>query len=226
MIETRECQLLNVSDCAGYYDPLQYPLLLAYGTYGWDINSRSNNNREMTCRAYYAYVLQIRPHEDSILLRGGRLLQQYVVDNYVKIETQKLRYIRNNQADLRCEFYDGLQDSLNVGEDNADTTPAVVPGADASQSATTDGPSRASDCDTGTIDEPSQLSRADQAADPLLTRVDNDTCTTSEPSRMSQADQAANQAAGPLLTNVNNDTGPADQNKSVSFSGPTNLSDN
>ncbi|XP_004301630.1 PREDICTED: uncharacterized protein LOC101307898 [Fragaria vesca subsp. vesca] len=73
----------------------------------------------MTCRAYYAYVLQIRLNEDSVLLRGGRLLQQYAVDNYVKIETQKLRYIRNNQPDLRCEFYNGLHDSLNAGEDNA-----------------------------------------------------------------------------------------------------------
>nr|XP_011465780.1 PREDICTED: uncharacterized protein LOC101307898 [Fragaria vesca subsp. vesca] len=118
-IETREGQLLNVSDCAGYYDPLQYPLLLPYGTYGWDINSRSSNGRPMTCRAYYAYVLQIRLNEDSVLLRGGRLLQQYAVDNYVKIETQKLRYIRNNQPDLRCEFYNGLHDSLNAGEDNA-----------------------------------------------------------------------------------------------------------
>ncbi|KAL6207830.1 hypothetical protein ACLB2K_018783 [Fragaria x ananassa] len=118
-IETREGQLLNISDCAGYYDPLQYPLLLPYGTYGWDINSRSSNGRPMTCRAYYAYVLQIRLNEDSVLLRGGRLLQQYVVDNYVKIETQKLRYIRNNQPDLRCEFYNGLHDSLNAGEDNA-----------------------------------------------------------------------------------------------------------
>ncbi|KAM5582463.1 hypothetical protein ABKV19_002737, partial [Rosa sericea] len=119
VVQTREGQLLNVQDCAGYYDPLQYPLLLPYGTYGWDVNSRNNNGTKLTCRDYYAYILQIRPHDESILLRGGRLLQQYVVDNYVKIETQKLRWIRSNQDTLRRELYNGLQDSLNAGENNA-----------------------------------------------------------------------------------------------------------
>ncbi|KAL6176715.1 hypothetical protein ACLB2K_053348 [Fragaria x ananassa] len=119
VVQTRHGQLLNVQDCAGYYNPLQYPLLLPYGTYGWDLNSRSNNGRKMTCRDYYAYILQIRPHHESILLRGGRLLQQYVVDNYVKIETQKLRWVRSNQDNLRCELYDGLCDLLNGGENNA-----------------------------------------------------------------------------------------------------------
>ncbi|XP_061993530.1 uncharacterized protein LOC133711415 [Rosa rugosa] len=119
VVQTRQGQLLNVQDCAGYYDPLQYPLLLPYGTYGWDVNSRNNNGKKLTCRDYYAYILQIRPHEESILLRGGRLLQQYVVDNYVKIETQKLRWICGNQDTLRRELYNGLQDSLNVGENNA-----------------------------------------------------------------------------------------------------------
>ncbi|XP_061993673.1 uncharacterized protein LOC133711585 [Rosa rugosa] len=120
VVQTRQGQLLNVQDCAGYYDPLQYPLLLPYGTYGWDVNSRNNDGKKLTCRDYYAYILQIRPHDESILLRGGRLLQQYVVDNYVKIETQKLRWIRNNQDTLRREFYNGLQDSLNAGENNAE----------------------------------------------------------------------------------------------------------
>ncbi|KAL0337588.1 UNVERIFIED_CONTAM: hypothetical protein Scaly_2033900 [Sesamum calycinum] len=55
----------------------------------------------------------------SILLHGGRLLQQYVVDNYVKIETQKLRWVRFHQHDIRAELYEGLQDCLDAGENDA-----------------------------------------------------------------------------------------------------------
>lgn len=55
----------------------------------------------------------------NILLYGGRLLQQYVVDNYVKIETQKLRFIRANQDKIRAELYQGLQDCLAAGENDA-----------------------------------------------------------------------------------------------------------
>ncbi|KAK4394530.1 hypothetical protein Sango_1607300 [Sesamum angolense] len=61
----------------------------------------------------------IRGDIPSILLHGGRLLQQYVVDNYVKIETQKLRWVRFHQHDIRAELYEGLQDCLDAGENDA-----------------------------------------------------------------------------------------------------------
>ncbi|XP_073037995.1 uncharacterized protein [Primulina eburnea] len=111
--------LINIQDVVGYYDPLQYPLLLPYGTYGWDLNSRNINGTRLTCLNYYAYMLQIRENSPSLILRGGRLLQQYVVDNYVKIETQRLRWIRSNQRDICSELYQGLQDCLHGGENHA-----------------------------------------------------------------------------------------------------------
>ena len=77
----------KMQETKGYYDPLQYPLLFSYDTYGWDIYTTNCNGRKVTCQAYYSYMLQIRPNDKSILLRAGRLLQQYVVDNYFKIES-------------------------------------------------------------------------------------------------------------------------------------------
>lgn len=54
-----------------------------------------------------------------MILRGGRLLQQYVVDNYVKIEAHRLRWFQSNQKTIRSELYQGLQDSLQEGEFHA-----------------------------------------------------------------------------------------------------------
>lgn len=65
---------------------------------------------------FYAYKLQIRPSVDSILLESGRLLQQFVVDMYVKIETSRLDYFRNNQDKIRAEVYQGIIDSFDQGE--------------------------------------------------------------------------------------------------------------
>ncbi|XP_052112761.1 uncharacterized protein LOC107472399, partial [Arachis duranensis] len=62
----------------------------------------------------------IRPDDHSTVLQAGRLLQQYVVDNYVKIETGKLRWVRNRQKKLRAELYQGLQDALHTGETNVE----------------------------------------------------------------------------------------------------------
>ena len=48
----------------------------------------------VSCREYYCYKLQMRPDGRSILLRSGRLLQQFFVDMYIKLETSRLDYFR------------------------------------------------------------------------------------------------------------------------------------
>ena len=55
----------------------------------------------------------------STLLHGGRLLQQYGVDMHVKIESHKLRWIRQNQEALWAEQYQGLHDAFQAGENYA-----------------------------------------------------------------------------------------------------------
>ncbi|XP_028092146.1 uncharacterized protein LOC114292392 [Camellia sinensis] len=115
IVQSTSGHLLNIADIVGYYDPLQYPLLLPYGSYGWDTNTKSNDGRTVTCD-FYSYMLQIRPGDKSLFLRGGCLLQQYVVDNYVKIESNKLRWIHTHQNHIRADFYQGLLDAVHVGE--------------------------------------------------------------------------------------------------------------
>ena len=49
--------------------------------------AKIHKKRNVSCREYYCYKLQIRSIDTSILLHSGRLLQQYVVDMYVKLES-------------------------------------------------------------------------------------------------------------------------------------------
>ena len=53
-----------------------------------------------------------------MLLHIGRLLQQFVVDMYIKIESSRLAFHRNEeyQHKFRTELYEGLLDSLSRGE--------------------------------------------------------------------------------------------------------------
>ena len=44
---------------------------------------------------------------------GLRLFQQWIVDSYVKIERDRIEYIRRNQKQLCVESYQGLVDYLN-----------------------------------------------------------------------------------------------------------------
>ncbi|KAG5564858.1 hypothetical protein RHGRI_000901 [Rhododendron griersonianum] len=70
----------------------------------------------VSAREFYAYRLQIRRNTNSILLESARLLQQFTVDMYVKIETSRLDYFRNKQEEIRADLYQGIVDSIGQGE--------------------------------------------------------------------------------------------------------------
>jgi hypothetical protein len=147
VLHTQMNNLLRISEFSGCYDSLAYPLLFPRGEQGWiprqipyrniptninenpneDRNNMEYNNRNpetirckkfVTTMEYYAYRLQIRSHSTNLLLRAGRLFQQYVVDMYVKIESNRLNFHRHNQDKIRSELYQGLQDAIARGDNN------------------------------------------------------------------------------------------------------------
>jgi hypothetical protein len=76
----------------------------------------------VTLREYYAYRFAIRQNM-SIIHMAGDLFQQFVVDAYVKIESNNLNYIRLNQTRLRICQYQGLMDHLNNRQQNENLAP-------------------------------------------------------------------------------------------------------
>jgi hypothetical protein len=68
---------------------------------------------------HYSYRLAIR-EEFNPILNAAKLTQQYIVDAYVKIEGNRLNYIRMNQKNLRVEHYRGLMDHVHGMADNKD----------------------------------------------------------------------------------------------------------
>ena len=72
----------------------------------------------VTLSQYYNYKLSVRQFFSS-LFYGKKLFQQYAVDVYVKIEGQRLAFIRNDQNKLRSEQYDVLHQHVNnLGNDH------------------------------------------------------------------------------------------------------------
>ena len=67
-------------------------------------------------REYYAYKFQIRKEFTPNILNTGRLLQQFAVDMYVKLETQRLDFYRSKQLLIRREQLQGLMDSVVHGQ--------------------------------------------------------------------------------------------------------------
>ena len=81
------------------------------GQDGWHLDCKH------TCLQHTSFQLHDRQDENknfitNPILRGKSLTQQYVVDQFAKIELSRLNYIKNNQKEMRAELYNGLKDAV------------------------------------------------------------------------------------------------------------------
>jgi hypothetical protein len=54
----------------------------------------------ITIRDYYCYKFQMRPGIFNPILNSKHLFQQFTVDTYIKIESNRLEYISKHQTEL------------------------------------------------------------------------------------------------------------------------------
>ncbi|KAI7962283.1 hypothetical protein MJO28_000377, partial [Puccinia striiformis f. sp. tritici] len=114
IIKYRDGNLSRISELDQKYDPLHYVLLHPNGELGWS-PALKEEMELATPMNYYAYRLAFRHEDYSLLHWAGRLFQQYCVDQYVKIETERLLYIILNQKDFCVEQFYGVVDAYQNG---------------------------------------------------------------------------------------------------------------
>jgi hypothetical protein len=89
--------------------------------------------RKVTAREYTTYFMHDHdnPPTNSTFTYGKRLYQEWVVDQYSKVEGQWLRWVRFNQTTLRADQYKGMVDAMQ--QDGANSTNfgcmVVLPGS-------------------------------------------------------------------------------------------------
>lgn len=103
--------LQRISTSNACYDPLHYVLLFPKGEFGWELNMKKTDNTSLTCKDYYCHKIMIRDNNKS-LLKSGKLLQEFIVDSYVKVEQAKVYFIKTHQKEIRAESYQGAMDAL------------------------------------------------------------------------------------------------------------------
>ncbi|XP_021995336.1 uncharacterized protein LOC110892485 [Helianthus annuus] len=126
IVETKTGRLKRISELHASYLPLQYPLLFPYGDDGYrvDILHRDvisvEKSKRPTCtmREFFAYRIQDRQNYFSLILNSRRLFQQFLVDAYTMIESERLNFIRSQQKVLRADTYDNLSNLQDVEDTN------------------------------------------------------------------------------------------------------------
>ncbi|EFN61253.1 Uncharacterized ATP-dependent helicase YHR031C, partial [Camponotus floridanus] len=126
-------KLQRISETHRSYDALQYPLIFCRGEDGYHFQNKMINpatgqetNKKVSSMNFYAYRLMIRLSEDNHILRCRRLFHQFAVDMYVKIETERLTYIRLHQKELRSEQYIHLRDAMNADKNGNNVGQLII----------------------------------------------------------------------------------------------------
>ncbi|KAL4357270.1 hypothetical protein AHAS_Ahas09G0169900 [Arachis hypogaea] len=118
-------QLRRIYETHPLYWPLQYPLLFPYGEDGFEknipyrgvqnINIRGRRTK-VSLREFICFRLQMREIEESIIHKSRRLFQQFIVDSFSMVESQRLYEIRQKQNTIRGEFLNGIEEAMQRGD--------------------------------------------------------------------------------------------------------------
>ncbi|XP_067131955.1 uncharacterized protein [Centruroides vittatus] len=133
ILESRSNSLQRISEIHPAYDALQYPLMFCWGDDGYSINipqcdptTKLPLKKTVSAVSFYSYRIMIRKGEDNFLVKYRALFSQYLVDEYAKIETERLNYIKNNQAKLRADNYIHLKDAIGRQDTEANQLGQMV----------------------------------------------------------------------------------------------------
>lgn len=128
IIRQRDKEIIRLKNIDQRVEPFTYPLFYPQGTSGFHIDVKLQTpyiSRDRITRLEFAqYRLAFRPKLTKYLategdsavtdLReisfnalhfGGRLFQQYLVDTYIRVERDRIQWIKNNQNKIKCDRY-------------------------------------------------------------------------------------------------------------------------
>ncbi|XP_042755612.2 uncharacterized protein LOC111907183 [Lactuca sativa] len=126
VVQTSFGALRRISELHPSYLALQYPLLFPYGDDGYRVDIphkgvtfMSDSKRpNTTMREFFAYIIQDKVNSFSLIFNSRRLFQQFLVDGYTMIESERLYYVGKKQKVLRCESYENLRKFQDQGNKN------------------------------------------------------------------------------------------------------------
>ena len=126
VLQQHSGKLMRINEIHASYLALQYPLLFTYGEVGFRLGikkgvteaTKKQKKATISMRQFFAYRLHERKNESGHLLHARRLFQQFLVDAYTTIESNRLRYLKLNQSSLRSDSFDSIKESENAGRTN------------------------------------------------------------------------------------------------------------
>ncbi|GJZ48942.1 uncharacterized protein Tco_0603132 [Tanacetum coccineum] len=123
VLQTREGGFQRINIFHPSFLALQYPMIMPRGQDGYRLNilhrgvdpKKVKPHDTLSMREYFAYTIMNRDKYKDLILLGRKLFQQFLVDGYTMMETERLYFVRNNQKQLRCDTYSNLRTAVDEG---------------------------------------------------------------------------------------------------------------
>ena len=109
--------IMRIKDGHRKYDAFQYPIIFWNGQDSYDLAEKieigiRNKNKLPhlkeecnTANDIYKYLIQVRTDEFNHLIKCNELFQQFIVDMFAKIDSERLFFHSSNQKVLRADSY-------------------------------------------------------------------------------------------------------------------------
>ncbi|XP_071699902.1 uncharacterized protein [Rutidosis leptorrhynchoides] len=129
IVETQIGQLQHISELHPSYLSLQYPMLFPLGQDGYrrgikhrNADNNTTGHSELTFREYFSYHIQDRVNTPSLMHLAKMLYQQFLVDAYTMIESDRLTYIRYQQKKMQLTSASDASNNVTEGNTIASNT--------------------------------------------------------------------------------------------------------
>jgi hypothetical protein len=118
-------RLQRIDEFHPAYLSYQYPIIFPYGEDGYRDGILLKYKHEtvvtkrnrLTIKNWLSYRIQTRRGDARTLRCSRRLFQQFLVDGYTMMETERLNWLRNNQSKLRVGKYHTLNQNIASNSD-------------------------------------------------------------------------------------------------------------
>ena len=81
-------------------------------------HAHTRNDKHLSVREYAAYFMHDRcPADNFLMVHGKRLFQEWMIDEYCRVESEKLLFYRAHQQELRADLYVDVVHAVDAHQD-------------------------------------------------------------------------------------------------------------
>ena len=113
MLHKRGGGLQQVYDIHPSAQPLHFVLLFPFGTKGYNEELQHvDKPKRVSPREFFAYHLNMRCLNSDFLFRFDRLFREYICLAFTTMESQRLKFQRNNQNAFRADSFKNVKEAI------------------------------------------------------------------------------------------------------------------